>query len=291
VAFVVLGASSASAAACCLSVSVVGAGRLTAWEAAAGGLTSSYAHTTGRWTSAGAYRAFDGALLQDELRFEAWGIVRLAEAWQLSARAPWVVGIRAARDGSSLGTGPGDVSAAVRWEVVSLGAWQHVPGIALTAGVTGPTGRRPELATDALGASITGRGAFGGSLGLTVEETWNPWFVRLDAGVTVFAPFTRLDTGASQWLGPNVQASLSGGRELFERLVLAVSVRVDHELPYALDARAVAGSAATSLSASGSAAWKVTNHWTLTAALTADALGTNRDARLAATLGVRHGFF
>ncbi|MFT3712054.1 MAG: hypothetical protein QM817_30805 [Archangium sp.] len=286
-----MAAPAAQGAACCLSVSVVGAGRLTAWEAGAAGVSSSFAHSTGRWNGASTWRAFDGGLLEDELRFEAWGIVRLADAWQLSARVPWVVGFRSAGDVNSVGTGPGDVSAAIRWEAVPLGAWLHVPGIAFTAGVTGPTGRRPEQATDTLGASITGRGAFGGSLGVTVEETWNPWFVRGDGGATVFAPFTRQDLGASQWLGPNLQVALSGGRELFEKLVLALSVRVDHDFPYALDGRVIAGSAATTLSASASAAWKVTNHWTVTAAVTGDALGVNREARLAATLGVRHGFF
>ncbi|MBL8916748.1 MAG: hypothetical protein JNM17_38960 [Archangium sp.] len=288
----VLVAPAAHAAACCLSVSVVGTGRLTAWEAGAAGINSSFSRATGRWTSSGTWRSFEGTLLEDELRFEAWGIVRLADAWQLSARVPWVVGFRAAGDERSVGTGPGDVSAAIRWEAIPLGTYLHVPGFAFTLGVAGPTGRRPEQSTDALGASVTGRGVFAGSFGVTVEETWSPWFARLDAGVLVAAPFRRVDTGATQWLGPALQAALSGGREVWrEKLVLALSVRAEHELAYSLDGVAMSGTAATTFGASASAAWKVNSHWTVTAAFTADAFGLNRETRLAGTLGVRHGFF
>ena len=288
----VLFAPAAHAAACCLSVSVVGAGRLTAWEAGAGGLSSSFSRATGRWNASGTWRSFDGALLEDELRFEAWGSVRLDDAWQLSARVPWVVGFRSAGDVSAVGTGPGDVSAAVRWEAIPLGAWLHVPGVAFTLGVAGPTGRRPEQATDALGASVTGRGVFATSLGVTIEETWNPWFARVDGGVLVSAPFRRVDTGATQWLGPALQVALSGGRELLnEKLVLALSLRAEHELPYSLDGVAIAQTQASTLGATASAAWKLTSHWTVTAAFTADTFGLNREARLAGTLGVRHGFF
>lgn len=85
---------------------------------------------------------------------------------------------------------------------------------------------------------------------------------------------------------------MSGGREVWsDKLVLALSLRAEHELAYALGGVTMNGTAASTFGASGSAAWKVISHWTLTAAFTADAFGLNREARLAGTLGVRHGFF
>lgn len=292
-----LTAPTAWAAACCLSAAVVGNGRLAVWEEGAGGLSSSLSHGTGRWDAWNRYRPWDASVREEEVRIEAWAMVRLAEAWQLSARAPWVVGVRASGDTSSVGTGPGDVNAAVRWELVSLGAYENVPGLALSLGVTAPTGRRPELATDALGASSTGRGAWSGSLALAAEYAVAPWFVRLDVGAVVNAPFTRADTRALQTLGPGVQVSLSGGRELFDdKLVVALAARFEHDFPLWLDGVAATRTDRSSLTTSLSAAWKVTSHWTVTGGVSTDALGhlglaQNQQERLTVTLGVRHGFF
>ncbi|MFZ5443780.1 MAG: hypothetical protein ACOZQL_27490 [Myxococcota bacterium] len=287
----------ASAAACCMSASVVGVGRLKIWEDGAGGLTTGWSHGTGRWSSTGTFKPFSAGLLEDELRVEAWAMVRLHEAWQLSARVPWVVGIRAAGETSSVGTGPGDVGAAIRWEPVPIGAWENLPGIAFSLGVTGPTGRRPEQATDALGASSTGRGVWSASLAVALEYAWLPWFVRLDAGFVYNAPFLRTDLGVWQTFGPGVQAAFSGGRELFgDKLVLAGSLRFEHEFPLTLYGQTVAQSDINALSLALSAAWNLTPHWTATLALSSDVLGRlgvgmNREERWGATLGVRHGFF
>lgn len=287
----------AFAAACCMSASVVGAGRLTVWEDAAAGLGTSWGHDLGRFDTAGRFRAFVPGLMEDELRVEAWGIVRLHERWQVSARVPWVTGVRASGDVSSVGTGIGDVSAALRWEPIALGEYEWVPGLALLAQVMAPTGRRPEQATDALGASATGRGAWAASLGVTAEVTSLPWFLRLDLAGVYNAPFVRADTKQLQGFGPGLQAALSGGRELLEeKLVLALSLRLEHELPLSLDGVVVPDSESTGLSTALSASFKFTQHWMLTAAVSSDLLGRvglaqNRADRLAFNLGVRHGFF
>lgn len=288
----------ARAAACCMSASVVGNGRLVVWEDAAAGLATSWSHGAGRSDASGQFRSFDARLLEDELRVEGWAIVRLAERWQVSARVPWVTGVRASTDGtSSVGTGIGDVSAAARWDAVMLGEYEWVPGLAVLAQVLGPTGRRPEQATDALGATATGRGAWGVSLGVAAEVTKLPWFLRLDVAGVYTAPFTRADTGQLQAFGPGVQVGLSGGRELFsERLVVALALRFEHEFPLSLAGASVADSASTGLTASLSGSFKLTSHWMLTGGVSTDALGRlglahNRLDRFAFSLGVRRGFF
>lgn len=277
---------------------MVGPGRLISWEAAAVGLSTSWAHGTGRFDTAGRYRAFDVRLLEDEFRVEGWAIVRLHERWQVSARVPWVTGVRASPDGtSSVGTGLGDVSAALRWDFVALGEHAWVPGLALIAQGVGPTGRRPELATDFLGASATGRGAFAASLGLIAEVTQAAWFWRFDLAGVYSAPFARSDTRQMQTFGPGVQVGLAGGRAFFkDRLVLALALRLEHELPLWLDGRVVADSESTGLSAGLAASLELTSHWLMTAGASSDVLGRlglsqNRPDRLAFNLGVRHGFF
>lgn len=294
----VLTPAAVRAAACCMSASVVGTGRLVAWEDAAAGLSTSWSHGTGRFDAAGRYRPFSAGLLEDELRIEGWAIVRLAERWEVSARVPWVTGVRASTDGTrALGTGLGDVSAAVRWEAISLGEYEWVPGLAVIAQVLGPTGRRPEQAIDPLGASATGRGAFAASLGVVAEVTQLPWFVRLDVAGVFTAPFIRSDTRQLQHFGPGVQLGLSGGRELLsERLVVAASLRWEYESPLWLDGKRALDTESLGLTSALSASFKLTSHWALTAAVSTDALGRlvaaqNRADRFAFNLGVRHGFF
>ena len=294
----VLASAAAQAAACCMSASVVGTGRLVVWEDAAAGLSTSWAHGAGRFDAAGRFHPFSPGLLEDELRVEGWAIVRLAQRWEVSARVPWVTGVRASTDGThALGTGLGDVSAAVRWEAVSLGEYEWVPGLALLAQVVGPTGRRPEQAVDALGASATGRGAFAASLGAVAEVTKLPWFLRLDVAGVYTATFVRSDTHQLQHFGPGLQLGLSGGRELFsERLVVALALRWEYEAPLWLDGHLVTDSESMGLTSSLSASFKLTSHWALTAAASTDALGRlgaaqNRADRFAFNLGVRHGFF
>lgn len=281
-----------------MSASVVGSGRLVVWEDAAAGLATSWSHGTGRFDTAGRYHTFGAGLLEDELRVEGWAIVRLAERWQVSARVPWVTGVRASPDGTnSTGTGIGDVSAAARWEAIALGEYEWVPGLAVLAQVVGPTGRRPEQATDALGASATGRGAWAASVGVVAEVTQLPWFLRLDVAGVYTAPFVRADTRQVQRFGPGVQLGLSGGRELFsERLVVALALRLEHEFPLWLDGRTVTDSESTGLISAVSASFKLTSHWMLTGAVSTDVLGRigvaqNRNDVLAFNLGVRRGFF
>ena len=90
---------------------------------------------------------------------------------------------------------------------------------------------------------------------------------------------------------------LSGGREVFsERLVVALALRFEHEVPLWLDGRVVAESESTGLTAALSASFKLNAHWMLTGAVSTDVLGRlglaqNRADRLAFNLGVRHGFF
>lgn len=293
----VLMPATASAAACCMSASVVGTGRLLNWEDAAAGLATTWGHDLGRYDSGGRFRAFGASLLEDELRVEAWGIVRLHERLQLSARVPWVTGVRASGGVSSVGTGIGDVSAALRWEAISLGEYEWVPGVALLAQLTTPTGRRPEQAIDPLGASATGRGAWAASLGVTLEATKLPWFVRLDAAAVYTAPFVRADTKVVQGFGPGLQVAISGGRELFQdKLVLALIARFEHEFPLALDGVVTPDSESTGLSTALAASFKLTPHWVLVSSVSTDVLGRlglaqNRSERLAFHLGVRHGFF
>lgn len=280
-----------------MSASVSGVGRLAIWEDAAAGLSAGYGHGTGISTATEAWRGLPSGVRDDEVRFDAWALVRVAEAWQLSARVPLLLGVREAGGDSAVGAGLGDVVAGVRWDAIGLGEYAELPGVALTLSAIAPAGRRPEEVGDALGASATGRGAWGLAAGLAVERAVVPWFVRADADFTWLFGFRRADTRAWQQLGPSLDVGLTGGRELVaDVLVLALAVRWAHEWPMAMAGQTLPDSSASSLSTALSASWKVTQRWTVTGAVATDALGRlgvarNRPERLTATLGVRHAFF
>ncbi len=290
-------ASEAEAAACCVSATSFGVGRLLVWEDAAVGVQMGHTRVLGQYDAARRLRLYGAGEFSDGLsRLEPWAILRLAERVQVQARLPVVLNDRAAGGTTQLAGGLGDLGAAVRLEAISLGEFDKLPSLGFTLGALAPTGRRPEQTTGPLGAGATGRGAWGASLALESEYTWLPWYLRLDAGLTLYAPFRRTDSSATQWYGPVVQAALSTGRELVpDRLVLALSGQVEWEGPLTLEGEVIAGSSAFVPSVVTSLSWRPAPHWTLVTSVAASVwpsgVGQNRDARLGVTLGGRYGVF
>lgn len=289
--------AAAHAAACCVSATSFGVGRLLVWEDFAVGVQLGHTRVLGQYDATRALRLFGPGEFSDGLtRVEPWTIVRLADRVQVQARVPVVLNDRRAGGLSQVAAGLGDLGAAVRLEAISLGEYERLPSLGFTLGLLAPTGRRAEQALAPLGAGVTGRGAWGGSLALESEYTWLPWYVRLDAGVTVYAPFRRADTGASQWYGPVVQAALSSGRELVsDKLVLALSAQVEWEAPLHLSGELVPSSSAFLPSLVTSLSWRAHPHWTFVTSIAGSVwpsgVGVNRDARLGVVLGGRYGHF
>lgn len=288
--------SGARAAACCMSATSFGVGRLLVWEDFAVGVQLGHSRIVGQYDPQRVYRATGTAFQDGITRLEPWAIVRLAERVQVQARVPVLVNDREAGTTSQVVGGLGDVGAGVRLEAISLGEFERLPSLGFTLGVLAPTGRRAEQGFAPLGAGATGRGAWGASLALESEYTWLPWYVRVDAGVSVFAPFIRTDTHATQWFGPVVQTAISGGRELVpDKLVLALSAQLEWEAPLSLDGEVVPSSTGFVPSLVTSFSWRVAPHFTLVTALSTSVwpggVGQNRDARLGVSLGGRYGHF
>jgi hypothetical protein len=286
----------AYAAACCVSATSFGVGRLLAWEDYAVGLQLGHARSLGQWDSTGSLR-WNGSEFSDGLTTaQTWAIVRLHDRVQLQAWVPVVLNDRRSAGQSQLAGGLGDAGAAARVEVLKIGEYQGLPSFAVTAGALAPTGKRVEETSPPLFAGATGRGAWGGSLAVEGEYAFLPWFVRLDAGATRYLAFRRTDTGALQRYGPVLQGALSTGRELRpDVLVVALAITGEWESPITSDGAAVPRSSARSYALASSLAWRVHPRWTLTGTLTntvwPDGAGMNRDARLGFTFGVRHGHF
>ncbi len=289
-------ARNAAAAACCMSATSFGVGRLLVWEDAAVGVQLNHARVLGQYGADGVLRSQPAGYSEGVSQILTWGIVRLGERLQVQAWVPVIVNDRSQDSTRQLAGGLGDVGAAVRWDVVAIGEYAGLPSFAVTAGVVGPTGRRIEDTDPPLFAGATGRGAWGGSLAVEGEYALLPWFVRLEAGVTAFAPFVRDDLGVRQQFAPLVQATLSAGRELSpDRLVVAIALTGEWQGDLTIGGATVPASDARSVSGCLSASWRVVPRWTLLAVATTtvmpDRAAVNRDARLGITLGARYGIF
>jgi hypothetical protein len=224
-------------------------------------------------------------------------MLRVHERLQLAARVPWVQGLRqSGNSGLVTAGGLGDVQAGLRWDIVAVGERPERPAVAILASVTLPTATRAEEATAPLGVDATGRGVWGGALGVAVEQVWMPWFVRFEARLAGSVPFVRRDAQVSQQFGPVGQLAVSGGREVVPRRVtLALQLLLEREWPYAIDGKTEGRSGVLGLTTALSASWRLDWRWTLTAGVTSDALdgligAQNHTERWTASLGVRHAW-
>lgn len=283
-------------AACCVSATSFGVGRLLIWEQFAVGLQVGHARSVGQWDARHALRWHAADLADGLSLLQPWGIVRLHERIQAQAWLPLLLNDRRSAGESQLAGGLGDVGLGARFELLAIGQYAWVPAVAVTVAALGPTGRRVEQTRPPLFAGTTGRGTWGGSLALETEVAFLPWFVRLDASLSGFLPFERPDSGQRQQYGPLGRLMLSSGRELVpDTWVLALALLGEWEGRLRLDGEAVARSQAYLTTLSLALSWHVDQHWTAIATL-ANSIwprggGMNRDARLGLTLGVRYGYF
>lgn len=289
-------ARSAQAAACCVSASAFGVGRLLVWEDFAVGLFVGHARSVGQWSSSRELRLYDGRFADGLTTFEPYAMVRVIERLQLSARVPLRINDRSSAGMYQVAGGFGDVQAGARVEALSPGQFRELPSLAFHALVTAPSGRRAEQVSGPLGAGVTGRGAWVLTFALETEYTWLPWYLRLDAAVSVPFGFRRSDTREWQLYGPLVSVMLSGGRELVPgKLVASLALQAEWEGPVRINGALVARSEAYAFTVAASLSWRVEPHWTLLGSISSSVwpggFGANRDARVSFNLGGRYGYF
>jgi hypothetical protein len=110
---------------------------------------------------------------------DLFGAVRVLRRGQVALLVPFIETQRQTQvDGGHVGGGVGDINASVRYDFILGGEYRYVPGIALLAGVTLPTGRAPESATAPLAVDATGIGAWQANLALALEQVYGPWLVN-----------------------------------------------------------------------------------------------------------------
>lgn len=194
-----LAPSQAKAQACCAAGSALTPGRLAMHEKELVGLALHGSSVFGRFDTSSHYASAPSGTREIDLEQDLFGAVRLFRRGQVALLVPFVETHRRVPGTSAFGGGIGDINLSVRWDFLFAGQSEVMPGIAVLAGVTVPTGRPPESAKSELAADATGVGAYQGNLGLALEQSFGPWLVNLSAIVSKRT--TRTTQGVSSTLG------------------------------------------------------------------------------------------
>jgi hypothetical protein len=260
---VALAPEGAFAQACCAGGSAVTPGRLGMHEDVLVGLDAKVGRVTGTYDESGrfAYASHSEVDLEQDL----FGALRVLDRGQVTLLVPFVQTRRTGRGTAGaiaqFGGGIGDVNASARYDFVRAHESRVVPGIALLAGLTLPTGRAPESATPPLQADSTGIGAFQLNLALALEQSFGPWLVNATGIVA-----KRTEHGGEA-LGTQVTLLVAGAYTFEDEAAVALAASYAFEgdaTCSSAGALCPAGSAAVPGSAKATTTLSLTGSWPLT---------------------------
>jgi hypothetical protein len=166
----------ARAQACCAGGSAITPGRLQLHEDALIGMELKAGTVLGTYDPGGRFLGSPPGVTEGDFEEDLFGAFRVLHRGQVALLVPFVETQRQdPTDGGHIGGGIGDVNLSARYDFVLAGESHFVPGVALLAGITFPSGKPPELATPPLLVDDTGQGAFQGNVALALEQTYGPW--------------------------------------------------------------------------------------------------------------------
>jgi hypothetical protein len=179
VAIVIAWPSLARAQSCCAGAGALTPGRLAPHEDALVGVLSRAATVFGQFTDDGSYASSPSGTSEIDLEQDVFASLRVLRQGQVSLLVPFVeTRRRFPSTGAELGGGIGDVNASARYELHLAGRDRWIPGAAVLAGITLPTGTPPDSAHKPLATDATGVGAVQANLGLAIEQLFGPWLVN-----------------------------------------------------------------------------------------------------------------
>jgi hypothetical protein len=164
---------------------------------------------------------YDGSPAHDtEQDFEQdiFGAVRFLHRGQFALLVPVLETRRQTQlNGAHFGGGIGDINASARYDFIDAGESLYIPGVALLAGLTLPTGTPAESATAPLAVDATGIGAWQANVALALEQTYGPWLVNATGIVA------KRTSRFGQTLGTQVTLLAAGAYTFPNDMALALS--------------------------------------------------------------------
>jgi hypothetical protein len=195
------------AQACCVGTGLVTPARLRMFEDYGAGVQTRVRTVMGSFKPGGSYVASPAGNDELDLEQDFLAAARIGPHFQAALKVPFVETGRRDTGVSAFGGGLGDVAANLRYDITFAGDEPRVPGIAILAGLSAPTGRTIEDSVDP--ADATGIGSFEANAGVAVEQVMGRTFVSLTGIVSQQA--ARNVGTVSQSFGPRITGVLAGG--------------------------------------------------------------------------------
>jgi hypothetical protein len=278
--------SRARAQACCAGGSAITPGRLQLHEDALVGAELKAGAVLGAYDPSGRFQGNPAGTTEGDFEEDLFGAVRVLQRGQVALLVPFVETQRQDTiDGGHVGGGIGDVNLSARYDVVLAGESHLVPGVALLAGVTFPTGKPPEQGTPPLGVDVTGTGAFQGNVALALEQTYGPWLVNATGLLAIRS------ARFGEQLAPQGTLLAAGAYTFPNDMALALSASYAFEGDATFrDGTSAAASSKRLTVVTLSGFWPVTDTWRLLGGVyldpPVDHLGSNQPAAGGLTLTV-----
>jgi hypothetical protein len=296
-------ARQASGQACCAGAGALTPGRLSMHEDALVGMQLRGATTLGTFDDGARYSSVSAANPGDPYRendFEedVFGAVRVLGRGQVALLVPLVQTFRHAGGLSEFGGGIGDINLSARYDFFLAGQSRFIPGIALLAGVTAPTGTPPDAQNPSkpLGTNATGVGAWQGNAGLAIEQTYGPWLFNLTELIAWRAARTADIGGVSEneSLAPQLVTLLGTAYTFDNDASVALFGSYTVEGTATLNGAPAPDSAKRLALVSVSGVYPLSDRWRLRASLFLNppisGLGQNQTATTGLTLGILWGW-
>src|ERR1700722_7400124 len=178
--------------ACCAGAGALTPGRLQLHEDALVGTQLHAGVVLGSFDAKGTYAPTGPHYAEDDYEEDLFGAVRVFQRGQVALLVPFIETYRSESGTNELGGGIGDVNLSLRHDFILAAESKIVPGIAVLAGITAPTGTPADAYNPSkpLDTDTTGIGAWQGNVGLALEQTYGPWLLNVTELVAWRAPRT-----------------------------------------------------------------------------------------------------
>ena len=280
--------SRAWAQACCAGSGALTPGRLAMHEDALVGGQLRAASVFGSWNEDGRYHGSPHGTSELDFEQDLFGSIRFLKRAQAALFIPLLETRRGANRTYEGGGGIGDVNLSGRYDFLEAGQSRLVPGIALLAGITFPTGVSPDSATKPLATDATGSGAFQGNVGLALEQSYGHWL--LNATLLAAKRATYSVQGVNATLGTRVTVLAAGGYVFDNDAALALLASYAAEGDATVNGNVVPRSSRRTTILSLSGVWPLSDHLRLTGSIFLNPpvlpLGTNESTSTGLTFGV-----
>lgn len=255
----------AHAQACCAGSSAITPGRLGLHEDALVGLQIRASSLMGSYDHTGSYRSSPPDASELGFEQDLVAALRFLGRGQLAALVPFIETRRSVIGRSELGGGIGDLNLGVRYDVFEARRSAIIPGVALLAGLTLPTGVPVESANNPLATDATGIGAVQANGGIALEQIFGAWTVGVSG--LVAQRWSRNVRGLEEKLGAQWTFIAAGAYTFDSEIALAASGAYSIEADASIDDVEQPGSARRLLTATASVVFPLSDRVRLQGAL------------------------